>query len=66
VAYRRAVAAFPQLAEAYASLGLMRHLTGALKEAEQAYQAAQAVNPHLPGLEKNLAVLREELGRKRH
>jgi regulator of sirC expression with transglutaminase-like and TPR domain len=61
VAYRRAVGAFPQLAEAYASLGLIRHLTGALKEAEQAYVAAQKVNPHLPGLDKNLAVVREEL-----
>jgi regulator of sirC expression with transglutaminase-like and TPR domain len=63
VAYRRAAAAFPQLAEAYASLGLVRHLTGALKEAEQAYRMAQAANPHLPGLEKNLSVIREEMGR---
>jgi regulator of sirC expression with transglutaminase-like and TPR domain len=64
VAYRRAVGAFPQLAEAYASLGLVRHLTGALKEAEQAYLAARAVNPHLPGLENNLTVIRAEMRRK--
>jgi regulator of sirC expression with transglutaminase-like and TPR domain len=62
-AYRRAAAAFPQLAEAHASLGLVRHLSGALDEAERAYQAAQAANPRLPGLEKNLAVVRDELGR---
>ena len=65
VAYRRAISGFPDLAEAHASLGLVRHLTGALKEAEQAYLAAQAVNPHLPGLEKNLSVLREEMRAQR-
>jgi regulator of sirC expression with transglutaminase-like and TPR domain len=64
VAYRRAISAFPDLAEAHASLGLVRHITGALKEAEEAYQAAYRANPHLPGLVKNLAVVREEL-RKR-
>jgi hypothetical protein len=53
------------MAEAYASLGLVRHLSGALKEAGQAYRMAQAANPHLPGLEKNLSVIREELGRPR-
>jgi regulator of sirC expression with transglutaminase-like and TPR domain len=64
IAYRRAIKAFPQLAEAHASLGLVRHLSGALKEAEQAYLSARAVNPHLPGLEKNLNVIREEMRRK--
>jgi len=64
IAYRRAIAAFPQMAEAHASLGLVRHLSGALKEAEQAYLSARAVNPHLPGLEKNLSVIREELRRR--
>ena len=63
VAYRRAISAFPQMAEALASLGLVRHLSGALKEAEQAYLAAQKVNPHLPGLEQNLSVIREEMRR---
>jgi regulator of sirC expression with transglutaminase-like and TPR domain len=66
IAYRRANSAFPDLAEAHASLGLIRHLTGALREAEEAYRAAYAVNPHLPGLEKNLAMLREELRVKPH
>jgi len=65
VAYRRAISAFPDLAEAHASLGLVRHLTGALREAEEAYLAAYAVNPHLPGLDKNLAVIREEMRTKR-
>jgi regulator of sirC expression with transglutaminase-like and TPR domain len=60
-AYARAAAAFPQLAEAHASLGLVRHLGGALEEASRAYQAARAANPGLPGLDRNLAQLREEL-----
>jgi regulator of sirC expression with transglutaminase-like and TPR domain len=60
-AYARAAAAFPQLAEAHASLGLVRHLQGRLEEALAAYQAAQAANPHLPGLDRNLSVLRGEL-----
>lgn len=62
-AYQRAARAFPALAEAHASLGLVRHLSGDLTGAERAYQAAQSANPHLPGLAKNLAVVREELGR---
>jgi regulator of sirC expression with transglutaminase-like and TPR domain len=60
-AYARAAAAFPQLAEAHASLGLVRQLEGALPEAERAYQAARAANPHLPGLDQNVALLRDEL-----
>ena len=36
-----------------------------LAELIDAYQAAYAANPHLPGLEKNLAVVREELRAKR-
>jgi tetratricopeptide (TPR) repeat protein len=61
VAYRRAISLFPDLAEAHAGLGLVRHMTGALKDAEEAYRAAWAANPHLPGLEKNLAVVRAEM-----
>jgi regulator of sirC expression with transglutaminase-like and TPR domain len=61
--YARAVAGFPQLAEAYASLGLVRRQTGALVDAEKAYRAAWATNPRLPGLEKDLAVLQQEMAR---
>jgi regulator of sirC expression with transglutaminase-like and TPR domain len=64
--YARAVAGFPRLAEAYASLGLVRRQTGALVDAEKAYRAAWATNPRLPGLEKDLAVLHEELNRAGH
>jgi regulator of sirC expression with transglutaminase-like and TPR domain len=64
VAYRRATSLFPDLAEAHAGLGLVRHMTGALKEAEEAYRAAYAANPHLPGLQKNLAVLRDEMKKR--
>jgi regulator of sirC expression with transglutaminase-like and TPR domain len=60
-AYASAARAFPDFAEAHASLGLVRHLLGALPEALRAYQAALAANPHLPGLERNIAVLRQEL-----
>jgi regulator of sirC expression with transglutaminase-like and TPR domain len=60
-AYASAARAFPDFAEAHASLGLIRHLLGALPEALRAYQAALVANPHLPGLERNIAVLRQEL-----
>jgi tetratricopeptide (TPR) repeat protein len=60
-AYQRAASAFPDLAEAHASLGLVRQLAGDLSGAMQAYQQARAANPALPGLEKNIALLREEL-----
>jgi regulator of sirC expression with transglutaminase-like and TPR domain len=60
-AYARAARAFPDFAEAHASLGLVRHLLGALPEAMRAYQAARVANPHLPGLDTNIAVLSREL-----
>jgi regulator of sirC expression with transglutaminase-like and TPR domain len=64
-AYARAARAFPDFAEAHASLGLVRHLLGALPEALRAYQAARAANPHLPGLDQNIAILRQELVQSR-
>jgi regulator of sirC expression with transglutaminase-like and TPR domain len=66
IAYRRAAAAFPELAEAKAGLGLVRHLAGHLEEAEAAYQAAYAANPRLRGLEKNRALLRAEMARPKN
>lgn len=60
-AYERAATAFPSFAEAHASLGLVLHLTGDLPAAARAYAAARAANPTLPGLDKNMAVLREEM-----
>jgi tetratricopeptide (TPR) repeat protein len=63
-AYARAARGFPQLAEAYASLGLVRHLAGSLAEAEEAYQAAWAANPRLPGLKQSLAVVHEAMSRR--
>jgi tetratricopeptide (TPR) repeat protein len=65
VAYGQAAAAFPGFAEAHASLGLVRHLLGALPEALRAYQAAKAVNPTLPGLDHNIAALDRELAAAR-
>ena len=59
--YARAAAAFPQFAEAHASHGLVLHLTGDLPAAARAYEAARAANPTLPGLEKNVTLLREEM-----
>jgi regulator of sirC expression with transglutaminase-like and TPR domain len=60
-AYRRAAAAFPQMAEVQASLGRLCQLTGALADARAAYQAARAANPHLPGLDRNLSLVIEQM-----
>jgi regulator of sirC expression with transglutaminase-like and TPR domain len=59
--YRRAAADFPSFAEAHASLGLTLQLLGRLEQARGAYEAAQRLFPSLPGLQKNLAALDEEL-----
>jgi regulator of sirC expression with transglutaminase-like and TPR domain len=66
-ANRRAVAAFPQFAEAQASLGLVLQLQGDLAGGLAAYQKARAANPELPGLDRNVQLLREEMaGRDRN
>ena len=60
VAYDRAVAALPAFAEAQASLGAVRQLSGSLDQAEAAYRQAARARPDLPGLDRNLALLKEE------
>lgn len=61
-AFERATLAFPDLAEAHASLGRTLHLLGELGAADAAYAAARRVHPALPGLERNVALLRSERG----
>jgi regulator of sirC expression with transglutaminase-like and TPR domain len=62
VAFRRAIRAFPELAEAHASLGAVEQLLGNLPDAAASYQRALEVNPHLPGVRPNLALLATERG----
>lgn len=59
-AYTRAVAGFPELAEAHASLGAIEHLMGHGEAAAASYRRAQEMNPKLPGLAENLALLEAE------
>jgi regulator of sirC expression with transglutaminase-like and TPR domain len=59
-ALQRAVAAFPDLSEAHASLGAVEHLLGNLSAAAASYERARAANPHLPGLGNNEALLAAE------
>jgi regulator of sirC expression with transglutaminase-like and TPR domain len=59
-AFERAVQAFPDFAEAQASLGAVAQLQGRLELAEASYRAALEKNPSLPGLEQNLSLLAEE------
>jgi regulator of sirC expression with transglutaminase-like and TPR domain len=60
VAYQRATRAFPDLAEAHASLGAVEQLLGNLAAAAACYEHALEANPNLPGLKTNLALLTEE------
>jgi regulator of sirC expression with transglutaminase-like and TPR domain len=62
-AYARAVRYFPDFAEAHASLGAVLHLLGELEQAAASYRAARHVNPHLPQIDSNLALLENERGR---
>jgi hypothetical protein len=59
-AFERATRAFPEFGEAHASLGRTLHLLGALDAADAAYARARRVNPALPGLDDNMALLRSE------
>lgn len=61
-AYTRAARAFPDLAEAHASLGAVEQLMGDWRAATACYQRAREVNPHLPGVAENLALLEAERG----
>jgi tetratricopeptide (TPR) repeat protein len=63
--YRRAAADFPTFAEAHASIGLVEHMLGRLDEARQAYRTARQLQPGLPGLERNLAVLDADLEKRK-
>ena len=59
-AFTRATQAFPELAEAHASLGAVEQRLGNLNAAADGYRKARAVNPNLPGVEHNLALLADE------
>jgi regulator of sirC expression with transglutaminase-like and TPR domain len=59
-AFARAVRAFPDLSEAHASLGAVQQLRGDLQAATASYRRAKEVNPQLPGVAENLALLEAE------
>jgi regulator of sirC expression with transglutaminase-like and TPR domain len=59
-AYVQAAQLFPELAEAHASLGATFQMLGKLDEAAASYQIARTVNPHLPGVDRNVAILEDE------
>jgi tetratricopeptide (TPR) repeat protein len=59
-AFARAARAFPDLAEAHASLGAVQHLLGHLQAATASYQRARDANPHLAGVAENQALLEAE------
>jgi Flp pilus assembly protein TadD len=57
LAYTRAVADFPGFAEAHAGLGAIQQLLGNRGAASRCYARALELDPTLPGVEKNLALL---------
>jgi tetratricopeptide (TPR) repeat protein len=59
-AYARSARDFPDLAEAYASLGAMQQLLGHLDDAAHSYGLARRANPGLPGVAENLELLGRE------
>jgi len=60
-AFARAAEAFPAFAEAHASLGAVEQLQGELPAAAVAYDRAARVRPDLPGLQRNRALLQQQL-----
>jgi regulator of sirC expression with transglutaminase-like and TPR domain len=60
-AFARAAQEFPTFAEAYASLGAAEQQQGKLPAAALAYERAARVRPDLPGLERNRALLDQQL-----
>jgi regulator of sirC expression with transglutaminase-like and TPR domain len=59
-AYSQAIVTFPELAEAHASLGAVEQLLGNGKAAAECYRRAREMNPQLPGVAENLALLEAE------
>lgn len=56
-AYARSVELFGDFAEAHASLGATLQILGELDQAALSYGRARAANPHLAGVDWNIAVL---------
>lgn len=57
-AYRDAIAAFPSFAEAHAGLGSIQQLLGQDRSAASSYARALELDATLPGVDKNLALLK--------
>jgi tetratricopeptide (TPR) repeat protein len=60
VAYSRAVTSLPDFAPAHASLGSIQHLLAEYAAARASYQQARKLDPSLPGLDENVALLEAE------
>ncbi len=59
--YKQAAADFPDFAEVHADMGLIYQIKRDFGHALEAYQRALKLQPTLPGLEKNLFVLRQKM-----
>jgi regulator of sirC expression with transglutaminase-like and TPR domain len=59
-AYTRAVMLLPDFAPAHASLGAVQHLLGDYAAAHASYGSARQLDPDLPGLRENMALLESE------
>jgi tetratricopeptide (TPR) repeat protein len=60
VAYSRAVTSLPDFAPAHASLGSVQHLLAEYAAARASYERARKLDPGLPGLDENVALLEAE------